>query len=136
MHVSGRATCPQAQLAGEAWTGNCTFSANPTCCAPSPCPPRPPPGSARLLLLLLRERGASLSDLPARLQPRAPALPAASAPRRSGRAGGGPAPALSRLPAAAGSAGSPRAGRPAASDRLHCDAAPSAGQSWRRGANR
>lgn len=131
--ISGRATCPQARLAGEARAGNRTCSANPTCCVPSPRPPPPPAGSARLLH---RERGAPGSDLPARPQPWAPALPAACAPRRSGRAGGGPAPALSRLTAAEGSAGSPSAAGLAASNRLHCDAARSAGQSQRGGANR
>lgn len=130
--LSGAASCPHAPLAGEA--GQVTAPVRPTPPAASPHPVlsrhhRGPIGTSP------ESRGVPPRPTCAKAAPDARAT-AASALRHSGRAGGGPAPALRRLPAAAGSAGSPGAGRLAASDRLHCDAAPSAGQSRRRGANR
>lgn len=123
---------PAAWLAGEACTGNRTCSASPTCCVP--VPGVPPPNLGR------RDSpswnpGVTLRPTCATPAPGARA-PLGVLPGRSRRAGGGPAPALSRLPAAAGSAGSPGAAQLTASDRLHCDAARSAGQWARGGANR
>lgn len=131
-HLRGPASRPQAPL--QVGRGQVTAPVRPT----------PPAASPRPVLRLhhlgrigtsSESRGVPLGPTCARPAPDA-RVPAATALRHSGRAGGGPAPALRRLPAAAGSAGSPGAGRLAASDRLHCDAAPSAGQSRRRGANR
>lgn len=110
----------------------------------APARPTPPAASPRPVLCLHHLDLLRSSSVTGDVRPGpicAPPGPGAGAPH-----GVRPAPLWARrrrprartssAPAAAGSAGSPSAARLTASNRLHCDAASSAGQSGRGGANR
>lgn len=110
----------------------------------APARPTPPAASPHPVLRPHQLGRLGSSSVTRGVSPRptcVPPAPGSGAPR-----GVRPAPLRARrrrpsartslLPAAAGSAGSPSAARLTASNRLHCDAARSAGQSGRGGANR